>query len=296
MSTETEQLKRTLTAVGGNIDDLPDNLKSTIYKAIILKLGGMVDDLSGSETEYLKRIAGCIYGGEQTPLKKLFNFTRRTSHIFSELKELTTIPDGLIKYEYTSNVTNMASMFYNCNALTEVPLFDTSNVTNMYCMFQMCGALTEVPLFDTSNVTNMSFMFHACSSLTEVPSFDMRNVTNAANMFYNCRSLTSCWVKNIKYNLQVGSGTSYGHLLTVESLVHLIYQLRDMGAARTLTVGGANLAKLANVYVRTIDITDEMRAEDDLIDEKLPFEVCESTDEGACLIRDYAGLKNWVIQ
>ena len=38
-----------------------------------------------------------------------------------------------------------------------------------------------------------------------------------------------------------------------------------------------------------------MRAEDDLIDEKLPFEVCESADEGGMLTTDYVGLKNWSI-
>jgi len=100
-------------------------------------------------------------------------------------------------------------------------------------------------------------------------------------------------LRNIKTNLQVGSGTSYGHLLTVDSLIHLIKELRDTGFSKTLTIGSANLEKLANVYVRTIDITDEMRAEDDLIDEKLPFVVCESTDEGCMLIKDYVNFKNW---
>ena len=65
---------------------------------------------------------------------------------------------------------------------------------------------------------------------------------------------------------------------------------------RTLTVGFVNLEKLENIYVRTIAITDEMRAEDDLIDEKLPFEVCDSTDEGAVLISDYIREKNWQLK
>lgn len=177
--------------------------------------------------------------------------------------------NGILGFRDTSNVTDMRDMFNNCSALTEVPLFDTSKVTDMGDMFYKCSALTKVPLFDTREVTSMSFMFNRCTKLTE------------------------CYLKNIRTSLQVGSGTQYGHLLTMESLIHLIKELRDVGSSQTLTIGSANLAKLANVYVRTIDITDEMRAEDDLIDEKLPFEVCESTDEGATLITDYVGFKRW---
>ena len=65
----------------------------------------------------------------------------------------------------TSNITNMNKMFYNCNALTTITLFDTYNVTNMGLMFVWCISLLSVPLFDTSNVDDISFMFSNCSNV-----------------------------------------------------------------------------------------------------------------------------------
>ena len=224
------------------------------------------------------------------PLLDTSNVTNMSS-MFSPCPALTTIP--LLD---TSNVTSMSAMFSSCSKLTTIPLLDTSNVTNMSTMFGLCSKLTTIPLLDTSNVTNMYGMFNKCSKLTTIPLLDTSNVTNMSTMFGSCAALTEIWIRNIQTNLTVGSGTSYGHLLTVESLVHLCNELRNVNAARTLTVGSANLTKLADVYVKLIDITDEMRAEDDLIDEKLPCVVCDSTDDGAMLISDYVKLKQWVLK
>lgn len=196
----------------------------------------------------------------------------------------------------TSNVTSMLGMFSNCHSLTSVSQLDTSRVTDMQEMFYFCSALIAAPQLNTSKVTSMKQMFGYCNALTTVPQLDLRNVDNAGSMFYQCSNLTECWIRNIKTTLSVGVATAYGHLLTVDSLIHLIYELRDTGSTKTLTVGAANLEKLASVYVKTIDITDETRAEDDLVDEKLPFVVCESTDEGATLITDYVQLKNWSVK
>lgn len=182
-----------------------------------------------------------------------------------------------------------------CITLTTVPLFDTSKVTNMQHMFSNCQKLNVIPAFNTSNVWNMQNMFYCCYDLATVAELDIRNVTKPSSMFVNCYALTECWIRNIKVNLTVGS-TSYGHLLTLESLLSLCKECRDTGSQKTLTIGSANLEKLANVYVKLIDITDEMRAEDDLIDEKSPFVQCESTDEGAMLIADYMTTKNWVLK
>ena len=91
----------------------------------------------------------------------------------------------------TSNVTNMAYMFYKCDRLTIVPLYNTSKVTKFYDMFAYCENIKSVPLFDTSKATDMGYMFSYCHSLTSVPAFNTSNVTNMSSMFRACHSLTS---------------------------------------------------------------------------------------------------------
>ena len=222
---------------------------------------------------------------------------------------LTTIPEL-----DTSNVTDMTDMFYGCTALTTIPELDTSNVTYMGNMFRGCTSLTTIPELDTSNVTYMGEMFNGCTSLTTIPELDTSNVTDIGSMFYDCTALTTipeldirkvtytysvfdncaaletCLIKNIQCN---GIDLSYSPLLTIDSLIHLIKELRNTGSSKTLTLGSTNKAKLSDTYVKLVTITDEMRAEDDLIDEKLPFEVCESTDDGAMLITSYVTQKKW---
>ena len=187
----------------------------------------------------------------------------------------------------------MSGMFSYCSKITTIPQLDTSAVTNMSSMFMNCSKITTIPQLDTSAVTNMNSMFYNCSKITTIPQLDTSAVTDMSYMFNYCSNLTNCSLRNIKINLQVGSGTSYGHLLTLDSLLFMIGELIDTGSSKTFTVGSANLKKLSDVYVKTVIITDEMRVEDPYIDQKLPFEVCESTDEGATLIDRYVKTKNW---
>lgn len=227
----------------------------------------------------------------------------------------------------TSKVKSTRHMFSNCRALTAVPLFDTSSVTDMGRMFEECQKLKTVPSFDTRSVTSMSNMFHNCFALTSIPLMDTKALESAHMMFWGCnaeiipaldfRNVTkaddamACMsrvrdiqVKNIKASTTIGdylAGTdgtiieAWGTLLTVDCLVHIIYELRDTGSTKTLSMASYNIDKLASVYVRLIEVTDEMRSEDDLVDEKKPFEVCNSTDEGAMLITDYVLTKNWAL-
>lgn len=284
-------------------------------------------DLSGVPfTEYASKI-DAIQGGSSDvySVAKLLNAKKSGSctQFFMDATNLTNDELFGIFSQVDSDFapTAISGMFNKCSSLTKVPLFDTSRASAINEFCNACTKLKEVPAFDLSNaqglyslfanckeieeipllkitpekVGSAHYMFYNCRKLKKIPQYDLRNATRLDYFSIWCVEITEIWIKNIKVNYQVGSGTSWGHLLTPESLIHLIYELRDTGSSKTLTVGSANLNKLANVYVRTIDITDEMRAEDDLIDEKLPFEVCESTDDGATLIVNYAKFKNWNI-
>jgi len=116
-------------------------------------------------------------------------------YLFYEFQKLETI-EGM-RYIDTSNVTDMNSMFRDCNSLTtiDVSTFNTEKVRDMYFIFADCNSLTTLNLsnFNTSNVPNMDYMFSGCSSLTELnlSNFNTSNVTNMSNMFFGCSSLTS---------------------------------------------------------------------------------------------------------
>ena len=160
-------------------------------------------------------------------------------------------------------------------------------------MFSNCTSLIEIPELNTKNVTAMGSMFNECSSLETIRGLDMRSCTSTWNTFVGCSNLKNATITNIITDIKISSCSN----LTLDSLLKIIYELHINTAtkAKTLNVGFDNLDKLASVYVKLIDITDDMRATDDLIDNKLPFIVCESSDEGAILITDYATQKNWTI-
>ena len=102
----------------------------------------------------------------------------------------------------TTNVTEMASMFYGCSQLTslDVTHFNTENVVHMDNMFINCSSLAslDVTHFNTENVANMGSMFDGCSSLTslDVTNFNTANVIAMSDMFSGCSSLTSLDVTN----------------------------------------------------------------------------------------------------
>ena len=136
----------------------------------------------------------------------------------------------------------------------------------------------------------MTNMFAYCTNLTSIPQLDISKVTDTYQIVYDCTNLTNLTLLNIKRNLQVGSGTSWGHLLTLDSLIGLCKECIKQSSSKKLTVGSANMEKLANVYVK---FTDSTQTTIDVGAKGENIVQCESTDDGAITISDYMALKSW---
>lgn len=198
------------------------------------------------------------------------------------------------------NMKSLYMEFYNYTgesldeALTGL---DTSKVNNMQGICQNCANLTHVYFSNTHNVQTWVNAFNGCYVLDNL-SLDVYSASSLSGLLGSCKEMKNLTLKNIRVNLQVAFGSVWGNKLTLDSLTNIIKELWDNSSStsvKTLTMGTTNTAKIADVYVKLIDITDEMRAEDEYIDNKLPFVVCENSDEGAMTIIEYATRKNWAI-
>lgn len=124
---------------------------------------------------------------------------------------------------------------------------DTSEVTNMQRMFQGSYLITSVPLLNTSKATDMSNMFRACSSLTSVPAWNVSNVTNFTNMFSGCPALTEIKMTGMSKSFDISPST----LFTREALVEIITNVADLTgqSTSTLTMGQTNIDKLTQTDI-----------------------------------------------
>ena len=180
-----------------------------------------------------------------------------------------------------SSAESLKELFFSVDKLERVgDIINTENVKDMSRMFMSNTALREVPKMNTRNVTNVSQMFYYCTSIEEIE-LDMTSVTQNTNFITNCKALKSLKLTNIKKSLSIATGAT----LSAEILLGVIQNLLPVTSTQTLTMGSDNLAVISNIYVK-ITSADGIK----------PFEVCESTDEGAMKITDYAVLKDWSIK
>lgn len=223
--------------------------------------------------------------------------------MFNQCTNLQTV---ILPQNFVSNkITQINSMFRQCRSLKEIDLsvFDVSNVKYASSLFQNCNKLTSLDFssWDTSNLKSLERIFASCLSLETIYGvLDFINVTGTVtDAFDYCQALKTVTLKNIKKTgLKLGSGTSWGTLLTLDTLINTIKELWDYSSGTTtytLTMSTPSKTAIEDVYVKLVEPTAEQIEADPNIVNKMPCEVCESTDEGAMLITDYATLKKWTI-
>lgn len=106
------------------------------------------------------------------------------SYLCSKMRKLSNI-NGL-KNQDTSNVTNMESVFEQCDNGIDLSLlkWDTSNVINMNQMFRYCDAnhMEAIANWNTEKVTSMERMFLG-SNLSDLTPLSQQNVSNVKSFF-----------------------------------------------------------------------------------------------------------------
>ena len=204
----------------------------------------------------------------------------------------------------TKNVKSFNSAFEYNYILESISTLDLSSSTNGNNMFQADYALKEVHLKNTQNCPTFNYTFVRCYALETLETLDLYGCTNNSGMLQYCTNLKNLTIKNIKINLTIGSGSSevnmYGHLLTNASLLNTAQELWDntnnaLGGTRTLTMSTPSRTAIQSIYVKLIDVSDDMRANDQYVDNKKPCVECASTDDGAMTLQEYIISKNWTI-
>ena len=122
-----------------------------------------------------------------------------------------------LEYLNTSEVTDMAWMFFYCSNLTSLDFshFNTSKVNSMYNMLGYCQSLTSLDLssFNTSQVISMSSMFDHCANMQTIYVGDGWNtaaVTISQDMFKDCTSLVGG--KGTTYSNSNPTDKTYAHI------------------------------------------------------------------------------------
>lgn len=265
-----EYLEKIYKSIGGSVNDLPDNLKSTLYKAIILKCGGTVDDLpDGLETTYLKRIFELVQGGSGGSYEQGVKDERERFWLSS-----------VIGFEYPASMWENSYRFAGkgWNDETFKPtidmafhsqcqcMFNVSNITDIVSSLEECGVT-----FTIKNLTGSYAMYAYSETRRTLPMSILK--TDFIATFSYCPNLVSIgkitlqsdgqdtWlntfidspnIENIEFEGVIGQNgfnVQWSTKLTKASLLNILNCLKDYsqdtsGTDWLVTIGSTNKAKL----------------------------------------------------
>lgn len=162
---------------------------------------------------YLRRIDGME-----------FLNTSEVTNMHSMFSNCQRLPSVELSHFTTSKVTDMAGLFYNCHALEsiDVSTFDTGNVTDMLGMFDGCGKVKHLDIsnFNTEKVTDLSLLFYECKSMETVnlEGLNTSSATNMAHMFFGCGALKSLDIRHFDTSHVTNMRTMFGGCSALTSI------------------------------------------------------------------------------
>ena len=166
-----------------SLDGFPDSF--SVFG--VTSMRGMFENCSSIQALYLNNF-------------ELFNRISDMSNMFKGCSSLETIQVDPDKFK-TSTVVDMSGMFEDCTSLRSVMPLQVNFVTNMSSMFKNCQALEEFNVtWKGSNNIDMSDMFNGCYFLRKVAfgSDFTPTATDMKNMFNGCYVLTSIDMRYFK--------------------------------------------------------------------------------------------------
>lgn len=163
--------------------------------------------------------------------------------VLSEYAEkIADIPTGGIDMSIGIKFANSTFTTEQFEALNT---YNWDKISDVNRAFANCSQITAISSIDISRVRNVQYLFIGCPRLDSVSMLNCSNVVYTDGMFSGCTKL-----RNLGgfLNLSVNLNLSDSPLLTVESLMNVINNLKDLtgSTAHTLTLGATNLAKLTD--------------------------------------------------
>ena len=179
---------------------------------------------------------------------------------FYDMQNLDKIEN--LNYLNTTEVTNMAEMFYHCKNLVTLDLsgFSTDKVTDMNNMFSNCESIVKLDLsnFNTANVTNMAYMFSECNNLfsLNISNFNTANVTNMAGMFNGCNLLKKLDISSFNTANVTDMAEMFTACVSLKSLDLSNFNTDNVTNMNSMFYGCASLPSLDVSSFNTANVTD----------------------------------------
>ena len=148
-----------------------------------------------------------------------------------------------LKITYKTLLKNIQYMFYNCNSLSSINLynFNTNNLLNIQNLFALCDKLAFLDLstFNTTNIINMRSLFSNCASLNSLnlSNFNTNNVKIMSYMFNGCSSLINLDLSNFNTS----------NVEKMDGMFNECYSLISLDLSNFITNKVINMYKMFNL-------------------------------------------------